>query len=85
NFALAGTGFVAGSAMHATSHIKDIGNRLKPTPPNPIRKEEPVEQAEQSNTIAPEHKPPSQSPKQDPISPVTPTVTTEKLEIHTPK
>ncbi|WP_418126847.1 conjugal transfer protein [Streptococcus parasuis] len=85
NFALAGTGFVAGSAMHATSHIKDIGNRLKPTPPNPIRKEEPVEQAEQSNTIAPEHRPPSQSPKQDPISPVTPTVTTEKLEIHTPK
>lgn len=41
NFAMAGTGFVAGSTMNASSHLKEVGNFFRQSKPNPEPAEEP--------------------------------------------
>lgn len=85
NFAMAGTGFVAGSAMNASSHIKEVGNFFRRSKPNPEPAEEPdlpTEQLTEQSVPTPDQLPPTSSepnlPKQDiptdkPIQEKTPT------------
>ncbi|HFU3963305.1 TPA: conjugal transfer protein [Streptococcus suis] len=85
NFAMAGTGFVAGSAMNASSHIKEVGNFFRRSKPNPEPAEEPdlpTEQLTEQSVPTPDQLPPTSSepnlPKQDiptdkPIQKKTPT------------
>lgn len=85
NFAMAGTGFVAESAMNASSHIKEVGNFFRRSKPNPEPAEEPdlpTEQLTEQSVPTPDQLPPTSSepnlPKQDiptdkPIQEKTPT------------
>ncbi len=85
NFAMVGTGFVAGSAMNASSHIKEVGNFFRRSKPNPEPAEEPdlpTEQLTEQSVPTPDQLPPTSSepnlPKQDiptdkPIQEKTPT------------
>lgn len=85
NFAMAGTGFVAGSAMNASSHIKEVGNFFRRSKPNPEPAGEPdlpTEQLTEQSVPTPDQLPPTSSepnlPKQDiptdkPIQEKTPT------------
>lgn len=82
---MAGTGFVAGSAMNASSHIKEVGNFFRRSKPNPEPAEEPdlpTEQLTEQSVPTPDQLPPTSSepnlPKQDiptdkPIQEKTPT------------
>ncbi|EGE53644.1 hypothetical protein [Streptococcus parauberis] len=72
NFAMAGTGFVAGSAMNASSHIKEVGNFFRQSKPSPEPAEEPnvpTEQPTEQPAPIPDQLPPTSSepnlPKQD--------------------
>ena len=70
NFAMAGTGFVAGSAMNASSHIKEAGNFFRRSKPNPEPADEPSAPTEQpTEQPAPDQPLPNSSeshiPKQD--------------------
>lgn len=47
NFVMTGTGFVAGSAMNASSHIKEVGNFFRRQKPSPEPDEEPNVPTEQ--------------------------------------
>lgn len=85
NFAMAGTGFVAGSAMNASSHIKEVGNFFRRSKPNPEPAEEPdlpTEQLTEQSVPTPDQLPPTSSepnllkqdiPTDKPIQEKTPT------------
>ncbi|MCO4510143.1 putative membrane protein [Streptococcus infantarius subsp. infantarius] len=68
NFAMAGTGFVAGSAMNASSHIKEVGNFFRRSKPGSEPAEEPNVPTDQPSPT-PDQLPPTSSephiPKQD--------------------
>ncbi|HEP1375812.1 TPA: PT domain-containing protein [Streptococcus pyogenes] len=71
NFAMAGNGFVAGSAMNASSHIKEVGNffrRSKPSEPA-VEPNVPTDQPTEQPGPTPDQLPPTSSephiPKQD--------------------
>lgn len=72
NFVMAGTGFVAGSAMNASSHIKEVGNFFRRQKPSPEPDEEPnvpTEQPTEQPAPTPDQQTPTSSdpniPKQD--------------------
>lgn len=72
NFVIAGTGFVAGSAMNASSHIKEVGNFFRRQKPSPEPDEEPnvpTEQPTEQPAPTPDQQTPTSSdpniPKQD--------------------
>ncbi|MFL4357275.1 conjugal transfer protein [Streptococcus uberis] len=72
NFAMVGTGFVAGSTMNASSHLKEVGNFFRQSKPNPEPAEEPdlpTEQPTEQSAPSPDQLPPTSSepnlPKQD--------------------
>ncbi|MCO4677568.1 putative membrane protein [Streptococcus infantarius subsp. infantarius] len=72
NFAMAGTGFVAGSAMNASSHIKEVGyffRRQKPSPEPDEEPNVPTEQPTEQPAPTPDQQTPTSSdpniPKQD--------------------
>ncbi|VGV82018.1 membrane protein [Streptococcus pyogenes] len=71
NFAMAGNGFVAGSAMNASTHIKEVGNffrRSKPSEPA-VEPNVPTDQPTEQPGPTPDQLPPTSSephiPKQD--------------------
>lgn len=72
NFAMVGTGFVAGSTVNASSHLKEVGNFFRQSKPNPEPAEEPdlpTEQPTEQSAPSPDQLPPTSSepnlPKQD--------------------
>ena len=60
NFAMAGTGFVAGSAMNASSHIKEVGNFFRRSKPGSEPAEEPKVPTDQPSPT-PDQLPPTSS------------------------
>ena len=74
NFAMAGTGFVAGSAMNASSHLKEVGNFF--------RRSKPSEPAEEPNvpTDQPTEQP---APTPDQLTPTSSELSIPKQDIPT--